>query len=180
MLQQPTTSEYKTFLDELYRIYQQAVCWQKYQRLSSGRTAKVERLQARIRKLCSRADTVIDKEAMPVHEQTFIRLQNELVNGLDALFVFVVHPQVEPTNNRSERNVRREAEVRKGGRTSKTQQGAKRRGVIMSVLASLNTRLHAFTLQALLDEIARWIEDGISLFQAELDDIKLAHPPPAA
>jgi len=180
MLQQPTTSEYKTFLDELYRIYQQAICWQKDQRLSSGRTAKVERLQARIRKLCSRADTVIDKEAMPVHEQTFIRLQNELVNGLDALFVFVVHPQVEPTNNRSERNVRREAEVRKGGRTSKTQQGAKRRGVIMSVLASLNTRLHAFTLQALLDEIARWIEDGISLFQAELDDIKLAHPPPAA
>ncbi len=101
-------------------------------------------------------------------------------NSLDALFVFVIHPQVEPTNNRSERNVRREAEVRKGGRTSKTQAGAKRRGVIMTVLASLNTRFEAFTLQSLLDEIVRWAKNGISLFQAELDDIKMAHAPPTA
>ena len=180
MLQHPEITEYKTFLDQLYRIYQQAVCWQKDQRLSTGRDDKVKRLQARIRILCNQAGTAIDKETMPVHEQTFIRLQNELVNGLDALFVFVVHPQVEPTNNRSERNVRREAEVRKGGRTSKTQAGAKRRGVIMTVLASLNTRFQAFTLKALLDEVARWAKNGISLFQAELDVIKLAHPPPAA
>jgi hypothetical protein len=34
------------------------------------------------------------------------------------------------TNNRSERNLRREAEVRKGGRTSKTQSGAQRRSII--------------------------------------------------
>lgn len=180
MLLHPAEAEYKTFLDELYRIYQQAVCWQKDQRLSTGRAAKVERLQVRIRHLCQRAGTALDKETMPVHERTFIRLQNELVKGLDALFVFVVHPHVEPTNNRSERNVRREAEVRKGGRTSKTQAGAKRRGVIMTVLASLNTRLHAFTLQSLLDEIARWVENGISLFQSELDEIKFAHAPPAA
>ena len=180
MLQHPTEDEYKRFLDELYRIYQQAVRWQKDQRLSTGRAEKVERLQARIQRLCNRAGTAIDKAAMPVSEQTFIRLQNELVNSLDALFVFVIHPQVEPTNNRSERNVRREAEVRKGGRTSKTQAGAKRRGVIMTVLASLNTRFEAFTLQALLDEISRWAENGISLFQAELDDIKMAHAPPTA
>ena len=180
MLQHPAEDEYKAFLDELYRIYQQAVRWQKDQRLSTGRAEKVERLQARIQKLCHRAGTAIDKETMPVPEQTFIRLQNELVNGLEALFVFVVHPQVEPTNNRSERNVRREAEVRKGGRTSKTQAGAKRRGVIMTVLASLNTRFPAFTLQSLLDEIARWAENGISLFQAELYEIKMAHAPPAA
>ena len=144
MLQHPDKAEYKTFLDELYRIYQQAVRWQKDQRLSTGRAEKVERLQARIQRLCNRAGTAIDKEMMPVHEQTFIRLQNELVKGLASLFVFVVHPQVEPTNNRSERNVRREAEVRKGGCTSKTQAGAKRRGVIMTVLASLNTRFEAF------------------------------------
>ena len=180
MLQHPAEDEYKRFLDELYRIYQQAVRWQKDQRLSTGRAEKVERLQARIQRLCNRAGTVIDKESMPVSEQTFIRLQNELVNGLKALFVFVIHPQVEPTNNRSERNVRREAEVRKGGRTSKTQAGAKRRGVIMTVLASLNTRFEAFTLQALLDEISRWAQNGISLFQAELDDIKMAHAPPTA
>jgi hypothetical protein len=45
-------------------------------------------------------------------------------------------------------------------------------------LASLNTRFQTFTLQSLLNEIARWAENGISLFQAELDDIKMAHAPP--
>ena len=70
--------------------------------------------------------------------------------------------------------------VRKGGRTSKSQSGAKRRGIIMTVLASLNTRFQAFTLQHLLDEIAQWVDSGISLFQAKLDEIKLAHAPPIA
>ena len=95
--------------------------------------------------LCERAGTEIDVDTMTTHEQAFIRLQNELVRGLDALFVFVAHPDVEPTNNRSERNVLHEAMVRKGSRTSKSQSGAKRRGTIMTVLATLNTRFDAFT-----------------------------------
>ncbi|NEO63593.1 MAG: transposase, partial [Moorea sp. SIO4G2] len=119
MLQHPEHTEYKDFLDALYRIYQQAVRWQKDQRLSRGRSDKVNRLKTRICNLCREAGTPIDKDTMPTHQQTFIRLQNELINGIESLFVFVRHPQVEPTNNRSERNVRRDAEVRKGGRTSK-------------------------------------------------------------
>ena len=178
MLQHPEEATYKTFLDELYCIYQQAVRWQQDQRLSTGRAAKVEQLKARICNLCCRAGTLLEKETMPGHEQTFIRLQNELVNGLESLFVFVAHPQVEATNNRSERNVRKEAIVRKSGRTSKSQAGANRRGIIMTVLATLNTRFQTFTLQALLDEIERWVDGGISLFQAELDGVKLAHAPP--
>jgi len=47
-------------------------------------------------------------------------LQQELVHNVDCLFVLVEHPEVEPTNNRSERNARREAEIRKGARTNKT------------------------------------------------------------
>ena len=180
MLQHPEHTEYKAFLDSLYRIYQQAVRWQKDQRLRAGRVDKVNILQARIRKLCAEAGTPIDKDKMPTHQQTFIRLQNELVNGVDALFVFVTHPQVEPTNNRSERNVRREAEVRKGGRTSKTNHGAERRGIIMTVLATLNTRFEVFTLETLLAEIERWVETGISLFQAELTEFNHANAPPAA
>jgi hypothetical protein len=180
MLQHPEETAYKGFLDELYRIYQQAVRWQRDQRLSVGRADKVNRLQARIRKLCGDAGTTIEAKTMTAHQQAFIRLQNELVNHLDALFVFVAHPQVEPTNNRSERNVRREAEVRKGGRTSKTEQGAKRRGIIMTVLATLNTRFESFTLENLLAEVARWMDTGISLFQAELDSIKQAHSPSTA
>jgi len=53
-------------------------------------------------------------------------LQRELADNVDCLFVFVEHPEVELTNNRSERNARREAEIRKGARTSKTDSGAKR------------------------------------------------------
>ena len=178
MLQQPTEPTYRQFLDDLYALYQQAVRAQKDKRLSVGRAPKVERLQAQLRQLCGRAHEAIDAETMPTHEQTLIRLQKELVNGIEALFIFVAHPQVEPTNNRSERNLRREAEVRKGGRTSKTQPGAQRRSIIMTVLATLNTRFDKFTLVHLLDELARWAEFGLSQFQAELAGLTQANPPP--
>ncbi len=168
MLQHPNDHHYRQFFDDLYAVYQQAVRWQRDQRLSVGRALKVELLKARLRKLCSRWQESIDPEAMPIHEQIFIRLQHELINGIDALFVFVANPQVEPTNNRSERNLRHEAEVRKGGRTSKTQAGAERRSIIMSVLATLNTRFEGFTLEHLLEELAQWTQLGLSRFQIEL------------
>ena len=122
-------------------------------------------------------ETIV-KNVTPDSEATFIRLQNELVDNLDCLFVFVEHPQVEPTNNRSERNVRREAEVRKGGRTSKSDSGAKRRGVIMTVLASLRTRLPKFTLDLFLFEVERWLAKGNSIFESELAELQNANAPP--
>lgn len=178
MLQHPSESVYKKFLDELYAIYQQAIRWQKDQRLTVSRAEKVVILQDRICELCDLFDSDIDSETMSVHEQTFIRLQKELIRGLDALFVFVLHPEVEPTNNRSERNVRQEAIIRKGGRTSKSQAGAQRRSVIMSVLATLNTRFEAFTLSKLIEEVKQWARDGLSIFQQELAAYAKALPPP--
>lgn len=175
MLQHPGEGHYRQFFDELYELYQQAVRWQKDQRLSVGRTQKVELLKARLCQLCSRWQESIDTETMPAHEQVFIRLQQELMKGIGALFVFVANPQVEPTNNRSERNLRREAEVRKGGRTSKTQKGAQRRSIIISVLATLNTRFEKFTLQHLLDELTRWTQLGLSRFQTELAGMTQTH-----
>ena len=106
MLQHPERQEYKEFLDELYDIYQQAVRFQKDRRGRVGRKAKSQQLQARIRELCTREGEAIDEpERTPAHSANFIRLQNELIKGLDSLFVFVEHPEVEATNNRSERNV---------------------------------------------------------------------------
>ena len=95
------------------------------------------------------------------------------------LFPFHVGPDVEPTNNRSERNLRREAEIRKGARTNKTATGAKRRSTIVTVLASLRTRLTPFTLSSLLSEVSRWFENGSSIFQRELKNLR-ANPPTAA
>ena len=121
----------------------------------------VTKLQDRITLLCSRRDEKVITanaaaksdpavEPTPSSVETFVLLQRELANNVDCLFVFVEHPEVEPTNNRSERNARREAEIRKGARTSKTASGAKRRGIIVTVLASRQTRIANVTLSNML------------------------------
>jgi hypothetical protein len=177
-LMHPENKEYATFLDELCDIYHRAVRYQKDGRLRAGRATKARELEEAVRLLCTRHGWAIKKNVTPECEATFIRLQNELFNNLDRLFVFVEHPEVEPTNNRSERNVRREAEIRKGGRTSKTPAGAKRRGVIMTVMASLQTRFAKFTLDVLLSEVEGWIVEGCSIFESELAALEKANAPP--
>ena len=177
-LMHPEHKEYAVFLDELCDIYHRAVGYQKDGRLHTGRARKARELEESIRSLCVRQGETIEKNVTPEREATLIRLQNELINNLDGLFVFVEHPEVESTNNRSERNVRREAEIRKGGRTSKTPGGAKRRGVIMTVLASLQTRFAKFTLDVLLSEVQGWLAEGRSIFESELAELQKANPPP--
>lgn len=119
------------------------------------------------------------EDAAPADDAKFVRLQNELVDHVEKLFVFVLHPDVEATNNRSERQARSEAMARKATRTSKTESGAKRRGVIMSVLASLSKRLEHFTLGNVLSEINRWFERGQSVFREELASLQTATTTPS-
>ena len=178
-LQHPDESAYAQFLNTLTEIYRQAVRYQKDRRLSVGREQKARELQAAILALCDRHGEKIDSQ-QPEHEATFIRLQNELADNVEKLFVFVIHPHVEPTTNISERHVRREAEIRKGGRTSKTAKGAKRRSIIVSVLMSLRQRFATFTLHDLLDEVQTWIKTGRSIFEEELNRLKQANAPPVA
>jgi len=68
--------------------------------------------------------------------------------------------------------------ARKAARTSKTERGAKRRGIIMSVMASLSKRLDRFTLGNVLTEIKRWFETGSSIFQEDLAKLHHAVGPP--
>jgi transposase len=177
-LQYPEYPEYATFLDELCETYHQAIRYQRDGRLSVGRTEKVEQWLDRIRQLCTRHGEPIVPDETPVHLADVIRLQNELLDNPDCLFVFVAHPTVEARNNRRERNVRREAEVRKGTRTSKTADGAQRRGLILTVLASLATRFQRFTLDNLLSEVTRWWETGRSIFERELAELLQPNAPP--
>jgi hypothetical protein len=177
-LQHPDHAEYAVFLDELCETYHQALRYQRDARLSVGRAAKAELLLDRIRQLCTGHGEPIDPDETPTHLADFIRLQNELMDNPDCLFVFVEHPAVEATNNRSERNARREAEIRKGARTSKTADGARRRGVILTVLASLATRFERFTLDNLLSEVTRWWETGLSIFEQELAKLHQTKIPP--
>jgi len=198
-LQNPSEPQYAEFLDGLCSIYDDAkqlrddaLTQNAFVDAKNGsRAAIVSQLQNRVLSLCNRREeTIITAKAAAKSEPaleptaepiaTFILLQRELAGNVDCLFVFVEHPEVEPTNNRSERNVRREAEIRKGARTSKTARGAKRRGTIVTVLASLQTRISNFTLSNVLAEIDRWLETGHSLFQQELQAMHADLPPPAA
>jgi hypothetical protein len=196
-LQHPDQQEYANFLDQLCAIYDDAKRLRDAHAVQTANETQVDSasstnemksivadLQARIKALCDRHEEAIVKPdednpsaaSTPKDVETFILLQRELMNNLDCLFVFVEHPEVEPTNNRSERNVRREAEIRKGARTSKTEVGAKRRSIIVTVLASLQTRIEKFTLANLLAEVTSWLDLGISIFDQELHEFK-ANPP---
>jgi transposase len=172
-LRNPDNRQYARFLKSLFAVYRDAVRTAHDKRLSTGRAGKVKRLQTRIRMICRRYGEVLGESAS-LDEAKFVRLQNELVDNVEKLFVFVLHPQVEATNNRSERQARPEAMARKAARTSKTERGAKRRGIIISVLASLSKRLERFTLARVLTEITRWIETGCSVFRAELAQLPRA------
>jgi len=177
-LQNPDEPQYAMFLDQLCSIYEDAKEFRQDDQLSAvEREEQSARLQERIKSLCTRSDDLIEADMKKTHEETFILLQRELVTSLDSLFVFVENPEVEPTNNRSERNVRREAEIRKGARTSKSKSGAHRRSVIVTVLASLQTRIDNFTLSNLLAEVHRWFRSGSSLFQQELANLHSPNAP---
>ena len=177
-LRNPDKRPYKRFVKSLFAVYYDAVRFSRDRRLSAGRQAKVKKLQSRIRMICRRYGEEPD-DAAPADDAKFVRLQNELVDHIKKLFVFVLHPEVEATNNRSERQARSEAMARKAARTSKTNSGAKRRGVIMSVLASLSKRLEHFTLGSVLSEINHWFEAGHSVFQKELAKLHHATGPPS-
>jgi hypothetical protein len=198
VLQNPDETQYAEFLDQLCGIYHDAKTLRDNVAASvigeplndaAERKAVVAKLQERIKLLCSRRDEKVlttkaaAKQVPPVEPtsspgETFILLQRELTDNVDCLFVFVEHPEVELTNNRSERNARREAEIRKGARTNKTDAGAKRRSIIVTVLASLQTRIARFTLSNVLVEVSRWLNTGKSLFELELEALQAKRAPP--
>jgi hypothetical protein len=99
-------------------------------------------------------------------ERDFTKLVGELGRLMlaEELFTFVLEPNVEATNNQSERNLRSPAQDRNAGRTNKTAKGARRRSVIVSVLQSLRVNLENFSLTTVVAETGRWMKEGLSLF----------------
>ena len=166
----PEKPRYQTFLDDLLSLYREAKRAQADRRLSDvGRAAKVEFLESRVWDVCSPHQTIWDHPRSP-DERDFSNLVHELFRLVEAneLFTFVRQPDVEPTNNVSERGLRGPALDRKTGRASKTAAGAARRSVIQSVLESLRKNLPEFTLQNVIAETTRWMASGLSLFREQL------------
>ncbi len=166
----PRSKRYRSFLDRLLAIYHDAKRSAADQRLGEqGRKKRVADMEGRLCLLVRPYWRDTTPEMKP-HERDFANLVNELMQRTfdEELFTFVLHPEIEPTNNRVERLQRSTAQDRKAGRTSRTAAGAYRRSVIQSVLESLHVNLPEFTLASVLAEVHRWMIDGTSLFVRQL------------
>jgi transposase len=164
----PRKGRYQHFLDGLLELYRDAKRAAADGRLGeAGRKGRVATLEDRLCTLCLRYRGVPAEGTAA--EQDFSNLIEELLDRMleEELFTFVLHPEVEPTNNRLERLQRGPALERKAGRTSKTAAGARRRSVIVSVLESLRANLGVFTLSSVLAEVQRWLDEGVSLFERQ-------------
>jgi len=174
----PRKKSYQRFLDRLLALYRDAQRAAEDGRLgAAGRQQRATDLENRLCELCLpywRGAT----PAMRPHERDFGNLVEELLRLLLAgeLFTFVLHPEVEPTNNGMERLLRGPALDRKAGRTNQTAAGARRRSVIVSVLESLRANLEEFTLASVLEEVGRWMSEGVSLFARQWQGLPGSEP----
>ena len=162
----PRKKTYQRFLDQLLELYYDAKRVAADGRLGAqGRTARVCDLENRLCDLCRTYQYETTPDLKP-HERDFANLIDELLRLLMAgeLFTFVLEPGVDATNNLAERLLRGSAQDRKAGRTNQTAAGAHRRSVIVSVLESLRANLQTFNLATVLQEVGRWMKEGISLF----------------
>jgi hypothetical protein len=188
-LQEPDNAAYRQFTDRMLEIYRQACRVQRDGRLSAtGRAGKVAALDDALLELCAPLWAL---ELPPLEdgpENDYRLLVNEIMRLMLAqqLFTFVTAaPAAQPngvsqpvagTNNEAERTLRGPAEARKTGRTSKTQVGARRQTIIVSVLESLRLYLRTFTLASVIAEIDRWWQAGQSCFTKLLNRMKLQLP----
>jgi hypothetical protein len=176
----PRKKKYQRFLDNLLALYRDAKRAALDQRLGDeGRKQRVADFEGRLCDLCQPycCDTTPD---LAPHEREFTNLAEELMRLLlaEELFTFVLVKGVDPTNNLSERILRSSAMDRKAGRTNKTHIGAHRRSVIVSVLESLRANLETFTLASVLEEVTRWMRQGLSLFATQRQKIEETQPTP--
>lgn len=174
MLAHPEKREYRRFFRRLLALYRGAKRYQQDQRLGrAGREQRVIQLEDKLGAICTRCNEELPDDVAP-DVRDFINLQNELMRCMveETLFTFVLIPEVEATNNRSERTARGPAETKHAGRTSKTDRGARRRSVVTSVLASTLQNVAHPTLAAVVDEVVRWRKSGMSLFHRQLQAIR--------
>jgi len=174
----PRKKSYQRFLDQLLELYRDAKRAAADGRLGDhGRRQRVVELECRLGALCR---PIVDAAIpdMKPHERDFANLAEELLrlSLAEELFTFVLLPDVTPTNNAMERHLRNPAMDRKAGRTNKSAGGAQRRSVIVSVMESLRANLPTFNLATVLEEVGRWLTDGISLFARQWQELLAAQP----
>jgi hypothetical protein len=180
-LLKPNRPRYRNFLDSLLEIFRRGKAIAADGRLSeAGRRERVQELVDAICECCG-ARFINGRAPQDDAEKDFVNLVEEIVRltGDEELFTFVIHPDVDPTNNASERQLRGAARDRETCRGSKTVHGGRRRTVVVSVLDSLRVHLPQFTLRSVLQELSRWAETGVSRFQELSASLSLPPPDPS-
>ncbi len=171
MLLNPEESKYREFLQGLIEIYRDAKRESQDGRLGEkGRCVREARLVARLCDLCHpHWDLASPNVPEPTTESewSFANLIDELMRLVEheQLFQFVLNPEVDPTNNLSERQLRNSALARKAKRTNKTDTGAKRQTNIVSVLESLRRSLPKFTMATVMEQVANSLHKASGIFQ---------------
>jgi transposase len=172
MLLHPGKQHYRRFFESLYRIFSKAKELKQDSKLThKQKKQKVEDLKQKIHTLCTEKDTKMSKDTLK-DTREFVNLQKNLMRNNNDLFTFVLHKEVEPTNNRAEQALRFTAKARNNYQTSKTAKGSKRRSIIASVLASLKQNLPTFSLKTVTEEIIKRQQEGKSLFQIQLQKLQ--------
>ena len=164
----PGEARYRAFLDALLGIYRDAKRYAADKRLKeTGRRKKALELESRLWTLCGEYFEADVPENARADERAFRNLNQELLRLDDGneLFLFVLNPDVPPTNNAGERAFRFVAGERATGRTSKTDRGAHRRSVLGSVLTSLSMQWEHFTIATLLEHVLSALRNGTRLFE---------------
>jgi transposase len=187
-LQDPNHEDYRQFTDRLLEIYRTACRVQRDGRLgAAGRARKVAALEDAVLELCG---PLWLEELPPLEglDNDYRLLVNEIMRLLlaEELFTFVTAKAVKQpngetqtvggTNNEAERTLRKPAEARKTGRTSKTMHGARRQTIVTSVLESLRLYLKTFTLPNVIKEVQGWVATGRSCFEELLEKLGLPLP----
>lgn len=173
MLLYPEKIEYKTFFDALFAVFSDAKKLKEEKISKDEKNKKLDAFQQTIENLCTEVKTKLNAKTVKDFRE-FVNLQKTLIRNKESLFTFVTVSGVEPTNNRSERGLRKTSKARNNYHTNKSDKGAKRTSVIATVMASLKQNLPHFSLQEITQEVIQWRIQGKSLFQKQLD---LIHQP---
>lgn len=166
----PEEKEYKKFLVNLGGIFSQSKKIKTKPWKIKRKNTEVKKLRTWIKKLCNRQDERLNKNTTKQHRE-FVNLQKSLIRNIDDLFTFVFYKEVEPTNNTAEQGLRKTALMRNNYQTSKTQNGAEKRSIITTVLASLKQNLPEFSLDSVIIEVQDWMTSGKTLFIRQLEAI---------
>jgi hypothetical protein len=171
MLLNPDEPKYREFLEGLVNLYRDAKRESQDGRLSKqGRRLRESMYVARLCNLCHPLWAAMSEnspEPTTESEKTFQNLIDELMRLVEReqLFQFMLDPNVDPTNNLSERQLRNSALARKAKRTNKTDAGANRQTNIVSVLESLRRSLPTFNMATVVEQVTNSIQQASRIFQ---------------